>query len=203
MRVGSGPACDSLRDAVPPSGRGRMVEPRQARSPVQRAWTLVTMAALALASVGCTMCPDPFDYSGPVPNGSATQNDFRARSHGILPLGASPTPWPLIVKEGGDPTVAESTPTPADDATDEELRQTVAVVSESADEVEPEQVLASADREADALQPTLTPVPAVDTAKNVAVDVPGPVQPPQSTVVPAAAPTLPLGETPGWRARRR
>jgi hypothetical protein len=165
------------------------------------------MAALALTSVGCTMCPDPFDYSGPVPNGSATQNDFRARSNGILPLGASPMPWPLIVKEGGQPTVAESTPTPADDATDEELLQTVAVVSESADEVEPERVLASADREADAPQPTLAPVPAVDAAMNVAVDVAvdvaGPVQPSQPIVVPAATPPLPAGETPGWRARRR
>ena len=35
------------------------------------------------------MCPDPYDYSGPVPNGSTPQNDFRARSNGILPIGAS------------------------------------------------------------------------------------------------------------------
>lgn len=184
-----------------------MVEPRQARSPVQRAWTLATIAALALTAVGCTMCPDPFDYSGPVPNGAATQNDFRVRSNGILPLGASPMPWPLIVGEGGQPTVAEATPTPVDEAgdetADEELRQTVAVVSESADDVEDEQVLASADGEADSLQPALTPVPAVDAAKQVALEVAGPVEPSQPIVVPAAAPMLPLGETPGWRARRR
>ncbi|MCS5617698.1 MAG: hypothetical protein NZ658_06840 [Pirellulales bacterium] len=47
---------------------------------------------------GCTMCPDPYDYSGPVPNGSAPQNDFRARSNGIEPIGLAPRPWPPIVK---------------------------------------------------------------------------------------------------------
>ena len=26
-----------------------------------------------VAVAGCTMCPDPFDYSGPVPNGSVTR----------------------------------------------------------------------------------------------------------------------------------
>jgi hypothetical protein len=56
---------------------------------------------LAIAATGCTMCPDPFDYSGPVPNGSATQNDFCARSNGILPLNAAPQPWPPLV-DGDD-----------------------------------------------------------------------------------------------------
>ena len=78
---------------IPPFGRGRMVEARVTRGPLPRAWTLATVAAMGLASVGCTMCPDPFDYSGPVPNGSSPQNDFRARSNGILPLGAAPRPW--------------------------------------------------------------------------------------------------------------
>ena len=53
------------------------------------------IAASLLA--GCTMCPDPYDYSGPVPNGSAPQNDFRARSNGIEPVGLAPRPWPPIV----------------------------------------------------------------------------------------------------------
>jgi hypothetical protein len=44
------------------------------------------------------MCPDPFDYSGPVPNGSSPQNDFRARSNGIRPLLAAPRPWPPVVE---------------------------------------------------------------------------------------------------------
>lgn len=71
---------------------------------------------LLAVSTGCTMCPDPFDYSGPVPNGSAPQNDFWARSNGILPLNAAPRPWPLIVKdqsgeaETGQPTPAEPLP---------------------------------------------------------------------------------------------
>lgn len=56
------------------------------------------------------MCPDPFDYSGPVPNGSAPQSDFRARSNGIVPIGMRPRPWPPIVKRSPPsaeaPTVA-------------------------------------------------------------------------------------------------
>ncbi len=52
-----------------------------------------------LLLTGCTMCPDLYDYSGPVPNGSATQNDFRARSNGIAPIGNSPRPWPPLVKQ--------------------------------------------------------------------------------------------------------
>lgn len=55
------------------------------------------IACVAVAA-GCTMCPDPYDYSGPVPNGSAPQNDFRARSNGIIPIGTLPRPWPPVVK---------------------------------------------------------------------------------------------------------
>lgn len=79
-------------------------------------------ACLVVLSCGCTMCPDPFDYAGPVPNGSAPQNDFEARSNGILPLGATTKPWPpLVEREGsaaaelaqvasaGDPVADEAT----------------------------------------------------------------------------------------------
>ena len=59
---------------------------------------LVAAVVLGAGLTGCTMCPDPFDYTGPVPNGSAPQNDFRARSNGILPLNAAPRPWPPLVK---------------------------------------------------------------------------------------------------------
>lgn len=60
---------------------------------------VLLLAVLGLSGTsGCTMCPDPFDYSGPVPNGSAPQNNFLARSNGILPLGASTKPWPPLVK---------------------------------------------------------------------------------------------------------
>ena len=65
-------------------------------------------AAILAATTGCTMCPDPYDYSGPVPNGSAPQNDFRARSNGIIPIGMLPKPWPQIVdRTSGQPTVAD------------------------------------------------------------------------------------------------
>ena len=65
--------------------------------------------ALSLLATGCTMCPDPFDYAGPVPNGAVSQNDFAARSNGILPVRATPLPWPPIVQS------APQLPTPADD----------------------------------------------------------------------------------------
>lgn len=61
---------------------------------------IACVAAILLA--GCTMCPDPYDYSGPVPNGSAPQNDFRARSQGIEPIGVAPRPWPPLVKRQAD-----------------------------------------------------------------------------------------------------
>ena len=65
--------------------------------------------AVSLLATGCTMCPDPFDYAGPVPNGAVSQNDFAARSNGILPVRATPLPWPPIVQ------AAPRMPTPADD----------------------------------------------------------------------------------------
>lgn len=57
--------------------------------------------ACLLSGPGCTMCPDPYDYAGPVPNGSVAQNDFHARSNGIVPLGSSPRPWPPLVDASG------------------------------------------------------------------------------------------------------
>lgn len=59
---------------------------------------LTVTAAASLLFTGCTMCPNPFDYAGPVPNGSAPQNDFRARSNGVIPIGLTPQPWPQIVE---------------------------------------------------------------------------------------------------------
>ena len=74
--------------------------------PVRRCQAL--LAALALLGTGCTMCPDPFDYSGPVPNGSVSQNDFAARSNGIIPVRSTPLPWPPFVDaRPGRPTPAE------------------------------------------------------------------------------------------------
>jgi len=86
--------------------------------------TLLVMTLLVVSQSGCTMCPSPYDYSGPVPNGSAPQNDFRARSNGILPLGRHSTPWPRVVQAAPaapvSPTLAEpltEAPTVPDDAT--------------------------------------------------------------------------------------
>ncbi|MFN6191512.1 MAG: hypothetical protein ACK54F_02770 [Planctomycetia bacterium] len=80
------------------------------------AWGAMLLVAV---STGCTMCPDPFDYSGPVPNGSAPQNDFWARSNGILPLNATPRPWPLIVKDDEQATPAEPLPAVIAESRDE------------------------------------------------------------------------------------
>ena len=194
-----------------------MVEARVTRGPLPRAWTLATAAAMGLASVGCTMCPDPFDYSGPVPNGSSPQNDFRARSNGILPLGAAPRPWPLIVKNGSAPAArpqaGEPTSTLADQADADGLQQTVAVVGESEEEAgvdgQPEVVPEAAGSTPDALEPvpvaaeqTETPQTVKEEAKaqeSAAVaKTQGVPQPP----VPPVAPPAQSGETPGWRARR-
>jgi hypothetical protein len=71
----------------------------------------LAVMAVGLLATGCTMCPDPFDYAGPVPNGSVAQNDFAARSNGILPVRATPLPWPPIVQ------ASPQQPTPADDST--------------------------------------------------------------------------------------
>jgi len=73
---------------------------RPSRTVASPCGRFATMVAAALLT-GCTMCPDPYDYSGPVPNGSSPQNNFRARSNGIHPIGAAPVPWPPIVKASG------------------------------------------------------------------------------------------------------
>ena len=182
-----------------------MLEARVTRGP--RAWTLATTAAMGLASVGCTMCPDPFDYSGPVPNGSSPQNDFRARSNGILPLGAAPRPWPLIVKKGGAPAARplenDPTPTLADGADADGLQQTVAVVGESEEEAgvdgQPGMVPKAVGSTPDALEPVPVAAEQTDTPQTVEEKPQGA---PQPSVAPAPPPNQ-AGETPGWRARLR
>lgn len=110
-----------------------------------RSFAVVVVAAVAVAT-GCTMCPDPHDYSGPVPNGSAPQNDFRARSHGIIPTGATVRPWPAVVKAAPlkqparpalvpvadeEPLVAEADRSEGDDADVIRLSATVSAEEES------------------------------------------------------------------------
>jgi len=164
------------------------------------------------------MCPDPFDYSGPVPNGSSPQNDFRARSNGILPLGAAPRPWPLIVKNGGDradgPQENGPKPTLADDpAVDQtnagELQQTVAVVGESAVEAGMDGQPVAVPEAVGSPVDTLEPVPVVeptDVSPAAAERETAAEKKPQAEPQPPQAPLTPpvqAGETPGWRTRLR
>ena len=86
--------------------RGTRAAVRPGRGP-----TIVVVVLLAVGTAGCTMCPDPFDYSGPVPNGAVPQNDFCARSNGILQIGGTPRPWPTVVDaDGGAATGADPAP---------------------------------------------------------------------------------------------
>jgi len=105
-----------------------------------QARVMAVAAGVAIVASGCTMCPDPYDYSGPVPNGSPPQNDFRARSNGILPLGAAPKPWPPLVKTEPENDPAPTLGTPDVGDTDD-LQVTVAdavgVVAASGGEEDP------------------------------------------------------------------
>ena len=98
---------------------------------------LVAIACCATALAGCTMCPDPFDYSGPVPNGSAPQNDFRARSNGIAPIGVAPRPWPPVVKQEQN---AAPAPVAAEEPAVTVVAATEDVVATEAEEPTPEPV---------------------------------------------------------------
>jgi hypothetical protein len=168
------------------------------------------LMAGAMLLAGCTMCPDPYDYSGPVPNGSAPQNDFRARSNGILPLGAAPVPWPQVVRDGvpganGRRLVRRhGTPTPAD--------ETVLAVSAETpvEQREPTSVLVAAGSEpAEAgedprrdpwqVLPDFDALDASTPAEHDA-DVPEAL-PDEPAVSTPAVVVAPLAETPGWRPR--
>ena len=104
--------------------------------PADRSAPVVVAAALVVllaGASGCTMCPDPFDYAGPVPNGSAPQNNFWARSNGIIPLGTAPRPWPRLVRsDAASPTLAEAeAATPDPDHGGEEPQPASVLVGES------------------------------------------------------------------------
>lgn len=164
---------------------------------------------------GCTMCPDPYDYSGPVPNGSAPQNDFRARSNGILPLGAAPRPWPPIVRHDGGKRGAEGlarrvgTPTPAPDAV------TVAAAEAPVESAEARSVLvvvAGEEQPHDAASQSRDPWAVVPDfgAEPESREQEAPASEPsaetasaeQPVDVPAVSVVVPLlTETPGWRQR--
>ena len=187
---------------------------------------LVTMVAAALLT-GCTMCPDPYDYSGPVPNGSSPQNNFRARSNGIHPIGAAPVPWPPIVKasgtEGRDgPLLAghqgsqagrHATPTLADPAV------ATAAGDDAVAEIEPTSVLVTAAVEEATTEPSATEpdhvLPVIgesgeewSASEDAAVGERSGAE--SAALSPAVSPApvelsveMPaLAETPGWRPRQ-
>jgi hypothetical protein len=148
------------------------------------------------------MCPSPYDYSGPVPNGSAPQNDFRARSNGILPLGGQPRPWPPVVH--ATPAAAESptlalplgeTPTVPDDAT-------WLVAAEETSAASPDDAVVG---EAAAADTAFVDTAAVDPAPTDTV----PVEEAVPELLPAhdppprpESPARVLRETDGWRPKQ-
>jgi hypothetical protein len=217
-----------LRDFFRPAGDGMCVTGQgcfirmggrsmlHSASPCRR--LLVACACAAMTVAGCTMCPSPYDYSGPVPNGSAPQNDFRARSNGILPLGAAAKPFPPVVKAAPQPTPAAPTaekPLVAE-AEDDVLRLSAEVpvaeadtddAAEAAGEVEDAPVPAgdvAADSAGQEVGDETEPPPAapVTIASDSTTDrEPGAATEPRLEPVPVAAEPA-LRETPGWRTRR-
>lgn len=153
--------------------------------------------AVLVGSAGCTMCPDLHDYSGPVPNGSAPQNDFRLRSNGIIPTGATVMPWPTVVKAAPvqpqtDPPAAAPDAEPlADDAADADA------AANAGPEADVVRLSAETDVESSSVAVVLSDV---EPDRAVAVD-----HVPASAAVidrPAAPADPAPRETPGWRSRR-
>ena len=184
------------------------------------------LPALLLVSItaGCTMCPDNYDYAGPVP-GSSPQTDFRVRSNGLRPIGAAARPWPRIVKAGStrrEPTLVVVAGDP-DDAVAEtrpELVSVLVVTPDAADDPE-ESLVAEADRPGAAQLEPVDPrlaeaaIPSSDTSWEdgsddaptaVTADTDPPIEEVLAELLPPAPPSRPEGrsprETPGWKTRR-
>lgn len=188
-------------------------------TPSHRRTMAAALVAVVLASTGCTICPDPFDYSGPVPDGSPPQNDFRARAGGILPVGAAPRPWPPIVRDVGRPdalpVIAEEesqgeTPVVAEgDSSD--LRQTSVLVPQQ--DADADAGTAEPDAGIDLVPvpvatPAAPPVPplTVDTPLPAGLSVAAEIESPAGgdrLPATALAPSIEQRESPGWRPRRR
>jgi len=149
-------------------------------TPRAPAWAAIVL----IGAAGCTICPDPFDYSGPVPNGSAPQNDFRARSNGIAPLGGVPRPWPPVVQA-----------TPRDDAATSvaAVAATEPPAEDAADETPAEPAVRPAGAEAGTAPSEDERLPAITAPPLEEILPPGP--PPRPELA------APLRETPGWRSR--
>lgn len=164
------------------------------------------------------MCPDPFDYSGPVPNGSVTQNDFAARSNGTRPVRSTPFPWPPFVDSSRRPTpaddpdpmvlVASETPLPeGGDAAGSVVTAADSALSENeAPAAEPSASVAFvSDSEeptvgsgAVSVPPGVVPPRGAWMTRDRRLPPPGNVVPPSQRGPSSAAP-----ETTGWRAAAR
>ncbi len=158
------------------------------------------------------MCPDPFDYSGPVANGAVTQNDFAARSNGTRPVRSTPLPWPPLVESSPRrPTPAEETPdTVVVAAATEPEIASVAVVAEPVEiPAEPDPVAGEAPVTGsvtllpDAPAPVKTPPGVVPPkgrwmTEDRRLPPPGNVDPPSTR-----RPEAPAGQPGGWRAAAR
>jgi hypothetical protein len=187
-------------------------------APPFRRYLLAAAVVAVMAATGCTMCPDPYDYTGPVPNGSPPQNDFQARSNGILPIGAASKPFPPVVKASPaeKPTPAETKPEAeaADaplvaEAEDDVLRLSAEESAAAAPAEEAGRPLAAASEVADSVPSGGDQPPALVAAGEAAllVESQGPAddrqEPPAiEQAPPRVAKESPLRETPGWRARR-
>lgn len=180
------------------------------RLPVGGRLTAALVVVAIGAATGCTMCPDPLDYSGPVPNGSAPQNDFRARSGGILRLGGAPRPWPQVVQADG--VEADSETAVGEDVTVETVSvlQTAGRVAGNDEPLAPS---GAGNPAMEATPPDLQPAaegePAVEehAVEEAAADATtaseaagSDLEPPAEPLVPAEPPAA--SETPGWRPRR-
>lgn len=169
----------------------------------------VAVAVAAALVAGCTMCPDPYDYSGPVPNGSTPQNNFRARSNGIIPIGTRPMPWPPLVKQGSGAEAAAQLaggqrggdlPTLADPA----VESAAGTATDAS--AEPTSVLVAA-VEADPRDGTPDAAALAETEDDMDLEARADADAPQAST-PGDVPEeprvemAPLAETPGWRPRQ-
>jgi len=170
----------------------------------------VATLVVILGSAGCTVCPDPFDYAGPVPDGTPPQNDFRARSGGILPVGAAPRPWPPVVRQDGqpatEPALADPDPLLAEeDATP--LRQASILVSDVGrpDAEDDEASGMTTDAVAGEFAAPLEPVLSDDGTDDAVAPTDGDAVPDAGTATTEPSPPAARGpaETPGWRPRHR
>ena len=111
-----------------------------------------------MASSGCTICPNPYAYSGPVPNGSVTQNDFCARSGGTRPLHSAPLVWPQVVQAEGTPAETHVESEGFDGRGDGQADQSVLLATDDELSDSNRVIMTSGEAEVDDLQESQEPV---------------------------------------------